>query len=101
MRALFNDLDLTVLRSLMAIGSQPVGFDYADLRLVQPLPPPEYFAERSSARAMATRAAYDQLKARFGDDVAANVGYPTGASAGVVTAVGASDGLLSRYSALS
>lgn len=79
-------ISLTVLRSLIAIGSQPIGFDYGALRIVQPLPAPAYFSDLSSSRAQATRAAYDRLKTRFGSTVAANVGFPTGSTAGVVVA---------------
>lgn len=79
-------ISLTVLRSLFAIGNQPMGFDYGALRIVQPLPAPAYFADLSSSRAHATRAAYDRLKTRFGSAVAANVGFPTGSTAGVVVA---------------
>lgn len=77
---------LTILRSLVAISSQPIGFDYVPFRLVQPMPPPLYFTEKASARPEATRAAYDRLKIRFGASIAANVGYPTGSTSGIVIA---------------
>lgn len=84
-------ISLTILRSLMAINTQPMGFDYASFRLVQPLPPPAYFTNLAASRPQATRAAYDQLKTRFGSVVAANVGFPTGSTSGVVLAVNSVD----------
>lgn len=94
-------ITLAILRSLMAVSSQPMGFDYASFRLLQPLPPPAYFAEMASSRPQATRAAYDRLKTRFGSSIAANVGYPTGSTSGVVLAAGSADKVEIPYYAVS